>query len=594
MISQFPQFIMEFGGSGNEIPRDFMVLPDGYLVMGHTGSFSGSGLGKGDFFISKVDTLGNVLWTKAYGRVLGGGTNRYDYATWFDRTPDGYIMVGWTGTTSTSPYFPWHGFLIKLNSSFGVQWAKRIGRSTTFSGYKFRPWDVLYDGSGYVIVGQVADTNEYDYDGFWMKVSTDGNTILWYNRLYSYTYDPPGYFNGHSKAQLLFDVERDPEGYYVAVGRVEDSVHGWDPSLYDHPCNPDSLADDDDQRPEDWDVLVVRITPSGDTAWTRRYSGTNTGNYWPLECGSRESAIAVEVLPSGHYVVVGYTNAYEQDSLDPDMVDLLVMKINKNDGSIIWSKVLTGSGVSGIYDKLFYVKYYNGHLYLAAHMYAGATTGRAFFIKMDTLGNVIWIRRFNKASVDDAGRSVKVNSYTGNVVFMGKTAGDVFLAQLSSSGTYEGSTLCGELTNANYTFSSRPMYSYSTQDSLRSDQPTLYSATVSSLDVTMTKSDICPLHFETELDVVEKPSEDEVEGETKAARIGEIVSFGRRSITLRLYYSGRYTFTLYDLSGRRVGRVSGDFKEGLHRIPLKVKRGIVVLVGEYEGRRFLAKKLMVR
>ncbi|MGB9721401.1 MAG: hypothetical protein ACPL28_08000, partial [bacterium] len=77
-----------YGGSGYDAALGVKgTVDDGFIITGYTDE----GMGGGDVYLIKVDSLGDSLWTKTYG-----GTE-YDVGTSVSQTNDlGYIIVGTT------------------------------------------------------------------------------------------------------------------------------------------------------------------------------------------------------------------------------------------------------------------------------------------------------------------------------------------------------------------------------------------------------------------------------------------------------------------------------------------------------------------
>jgi hypothetical protein len=78
-----------FGGDSSEFSSDVTETFDGcFVVVGHTSSF---GAGADDVYLIKVDTDGNLLWSKTYGGAA------YDWGSSLQETSDGgYIITGHT------------------------------------------------------------------------------------------------------------------------------------------------------------------------------------------------------------------------------------------------------------------------------------------------------------------------------------------------------------------------------------------------------------------------------------------------------------------------------------------------------------------
>ncbi len=104
------------GGSVIDDPYGIVQTSDGgYAIAGSTSSF-GNGY---DFYLIKVDTVGNVQWT----RTAGGIGNEQCYG--FVKTSDnGFALVGRSDSFNTS-YFD--GYLVKFDANGAFLWSRTIG-----------------------------------------------------------------------------------------------------------------------------------------------------------------------------------------------------------------------------------------------------------------------------------------------------------------------------------------------------------------------------------------------------------------------------------------------------------------------------------
>ena len=554
VLGYFSTFIYRYGASGTETPYVVVRMWNGYVMFGHTNSFSSGGLGDGDFFLVKTDTLGRIVWQKVYGRKIGTATRREDHATWMIRTSDGgFLMVGYTGLMPY-PSDTHHLFVIKTDVWGNVQWAKRIGASPIHAYETDKAWDVIEDG-GYLIVGQTDATQDPatpgDYDAFLIKIASDGSSILWQKRIGRFKFGTDTVL-----AQLLFDAEKSPDGSYIVVGRVEDSLRNY-------------TAGD----PEDWDIYAVKITSSGDTVWTRRYRGQPSYYFVP---GSRESAIGVTVLPSGNFIIGGYSNAWESPANDPSYRDILIMKVRGSDGAVLWARRVVSNGTL---DRVRNLHYSDGYVYVAAEM-----AGDAVLIKLDTSGNLVWAREYSTSGYD-VGRYAIPSTVNGDdhVVFLLSSGGDAILAQLDSSGRYLRPAICGSITDASLNVQSVSVYAFPTRDSLYALDFAIRGASVAT-GSGMTADTICPLGENTELLV----------GERRACGTASVVFAAPSGIRLKVGEGGAYSVRVFDASGRVVGTWSGTLNRGEHTLPVRLTPGSKFVEIRLNGKRVGVFRTLVR
>ena len=109
-----------FGGIYSDEANSIQPTSDGgYIIAGTTGSF---GAGISDICLLKIDTNGNIQWTKTYGGI------DYDLGADADQTTDGgYIVVGSSISFSTTD----ETILIKTDSNGNVIWSRSFNAGAT-------------------------------------------------------------------------------------------------------------------------------------------------------------------------------------------------------------------------------------------------------------------------------------------------------------------------------------------------------------------------------------------------------------------------------------------------------------------------------
>jgi len=150
-----------FGGTGDDWARSICQTSDGgYIVAGETNSF---GAGSYDFLVIKLNSSGNIEWAKTFG-----GTDE-DIAYSISKAPDGgYIVAGYTKSFgAVNGDF----LVIKLNSSGNIEWAKTFG-GTSFDGAL--SICETSDG-GYIVAGYTKSFGAGDYDFLVLKIEPDGS-----------------------------------------------------------------------------------------------------------------------------------------------------------------------------------------------------------------------------------------------------------------------------------------------------------------------------------------------------------------------------------------------------------------------------------
>jgi hypothetical protein len=149
------------GGSGDDGANSIIQSSDGaYVIAGHTNSFSSSY----DFYVVKIDSSGNVLWTKTIGGDL------YDQALSIIQSSDGgYIVIGRTQSFGAGGY---DVYVVKIDSSGNVLWTKTIG-----GGSDDEAWSITQSSDeGFAIAGYTQSFGADSYDIYVVKMGPSGDT----------------------------------------------------------------------------------------------------------------------------------------------------------------------------------------------------------------------------------------------------------------------------------------------------------------------------------------------------------------------------------------------------------------------------------
>lgn len=159
------------GGSGFDIPESVeQTIDGGYIVGGYSESSNGNvggNYGGKDYWIVKLDALGNLVWETNLGGTLD------DYAYDVHQTTDqGYIVAGYSESSDfdvSSNNGKKDCWIVKLNTSGELIWEVNIGSSESDVA---RSIQQTVDG-GYVFAGNSgasdfdASVNNGGYADFW-------------------------------------------------------------------------------------------------------------------------------------------------------------------------------------------------------------------------------------------------------------------------------------------------------------------------------------------------------------------------------------------------------------------------------------------
>ena len=212
----------------------------GYIVAGYIRPSSGA---LREMYLMKTDSIGDTLWTRAYGGTDHRGA--YDIQ---QTTDDGYIIVGCN---------PFYGgverniYLVRIDSLGDTLWTRTYGGN----GEQYALSVQQTNDGGYIIAGTI----EYLVaDIYVIKTDSLGDT-LW-TRNYGGT-------NGETASAIR---QTPDEGYIIAGGTTSfGEVNG--------------------------DLYLVKIDALGDTIWTLVYGGPDY-----------DVVTSMDLTNDGGYIIAGY------------------------------------------------------------------------------------------------------------------------------------------------------------------------------------------------------------------------------------------------------------------------------------------------
>ena len=173
-----------YGGSGDDRPRVSLPTPDGgYVFLGSSTSndFQVSGNhGVEDFWIGKVDSVGNLEWNYSYG-----GTGE-DWPYGMTATADGGFLL--TGTTDSNDgdvtgYMGWtDGWVVKIDASGIMQWQKCYGGSLVDRLYR-----TFENSDGTLTTFGFSQSTDFDLtasntgpsNNYWLARLDSVNNVAW-------------------------------------------------------------------------------------------------------------------------------------------------------------------------------------------------------------------------------------------------------------------------------------------------------------------------------------------------------------------------------------------------------------------------------
>lgn len=255
------------GAGGGQSQYGYSTSSDANGNIFLTGAFSSSTIifdsdtlynsGNADLYITKYDTLGNVIWAKS----VGGTSGEWSYGVTADQNGNAYI-TGWFASSTISfdtialinstgsPDF----FIAKYNSAGNILWAKSVGGvgfeqgsaivSTSLNGVYvtgfFNSPSITFDS--HTLLN--SSTTSGGQNMFLVKYDSSGN-VLWAKTTYDTSYCKP------------FSIAVDQQDNPYIVGNLNISAISFDTITLQLPPNSGDP------------MFIVRYDSSGIALWAK-------------------------------------------------------------------------------------------------------------------------------------------------------------------------------------------------------------------------------------------------------------------------------------------------------------------------------------
>ncbi|MEP7264452.1 MAG: LamG-like jellyroll fold domain-containing protein, partial [Bacteroidota bacterium] len=302
-----------YGSDGPDAAQDIVRLPDGgYIIAATAGASTPSGdvtftYGGLDFWVIRIDSVGNLLWQKNYGGSVD------DIANAVTPTSDGgFVVAGRTSSQNNGLVSGIHSFnsdmwVIKIDSLGTFQWQRTLGgfwQEEAFSVCE------TFDGS-YAVFG-ITGSNDGNVSGnhggspsgdCWLvKLSPLG--VLQWQKCY-------GGNNEEAGADIL---ETPADSGFIMVGRSQSNsgqVTGNHGSAFD--------------------VWVVKTDQSGNLLWQKCYGGS-----------AYDNPSSIKALANGDYIIGASSGSSDGDvSFGHGNDDYWALRITST-GTLLWEKTFGG------------------------------------------------------------------------------------------------------------------------------------------------------------------------------------------------------------------------------------------------------------
>ena len=304
------------GGSGNDWPKcisqttDGGYIAGGYSSSGISGDKNEASLGGDDFWIIKLDALGNIE-----GQHTIGG-NATDILNDLNQTLDGGFIAGGSSFSGisgdkTTPNAANDGWILKLNATGSIEWQKSIRgnlfdildniKQTTDGGYIAG----LYSESGIGLDKTAPSQGAYDY---WIvKLDASGN-IMWQNTI------------GGGAGDYLYAVSQLSDGSYIVGGTSFSSASG---------NKTEVLIGGSD-------LWIVKLDISGNLVWQNTIGGADL-----------DGLNAIRATQDNGFIIGGFSwSDISGDKVENKIIggveDAWIMKLN-SEGEIVWQNAIGGN-----------------------------------------------------------------------------------------------------------------------------------------------------------------------------------------------------------------------------------------------------------
>jgi hypothetical protein len=317
-----------------------------------------------------------VVWETRYD----GPANREDIPSAMVADSSGNAWVAGYGFVPGSDFqFTVAGF----SPSGELRWVNRYGSPLQSED---RAWAIARDSAGNLVAtgGTLADLS-VGWDFLTAKYTPGGDT-LWLRRL-----------------DLAWHADDKPAAVAIAplgCPVIAGAAHRPAPRT-------------------DWDIAVVKYSPSGDTLWTR---------YWDGAAMSDDFSASLAV-GGGAVYVAGKTVTTRPAT------DIVLLKFTL-DGALAWTRTIDGP--AGSTDFAAQVAYRAGRIYVGGTV-TGSTTAYDWCVAaFDTAGRRLWTHQWDGEGRGDILESFCFDS-SGSVVAVGQSAGsstgvDATVLKLDSAG----------------------------------------------------------------------------------------------------------------------------------------------------------------
>jgi hypothetical protein len=291
-----------------EQTNDGGYILGGYSQSGISGDKTEANLGGSDYWIVKLDGLGNIVWQN----TIGGNSIEYLYSV--QQTSDGGYVLGGQSNSDVSgdkteanlgEYDYW---IVKLDGFGNIVWQNTIGgnldeelrsiQQTKDNGY------ILGGSSNSNISSDKTEANLGGYDCWIVKLDGLGN-IVWQNTI------------GGNLDDGVWPVQQTSDSGYILGGFSQSSIS----------------SDKTEASLGGFDWWVLKLDGSGNIVWQNTIGG-----------GDDEYLVSIQQTSDKGYILGGGSGSgISGDKTEPNLgeADYWVVKLNGL-GNIVWQNTIGG------------------------------------------------------------------------------------------------------------------------------------------------------------------------------------------------------------------------------------------------------------
>lgn len=283
------QWEKTIGGDSSDYCHSIRQTKDGGYILGGysnstlTGDKTNSSKGSADYWIVKLDSVGQIQWDKTIGGNKSDILNSVKQSSDGGYIIDGYSLSDSSGDKSQSKIGTW---IVKLDFAGQIQWTRLFESSYAPEfgpGYFFQSLQQTFDG-GYILgctsqsdsIPGLKSQNSKGLSDYWVLKLNSMGQIQWEKTI------------GGNSQDFLYSILQTTDGGYIMVGG----------------SNSDSSGDKTENRSHFMfnNYWIVKIDDKGKVLWDRDFGGD-------------ESDFATHVLQiaDGGYIVMGRSQSNNFD-----------------------------------------------------------------------------------------------------------------------------------------------------------------------------------------------------------------------------------------------------------------------------------------